>query len=79
MKVKVDKEEYERLLKCVKELEEYRDRELQRIAELAHSVDSYMEDFFENKCKTVMIKRDKDMIMAELRKQVMDNLFKEEE
>ena len=37
-----------------------------------------MEDFFENKCMTAMVKRDKDMISAEVRKDIMDNLFKEE-
>ena len=38
-----------------------------------------MEDFFEHKCMTVMVKRDKNMIEAEVRKNIIDNLFKEEE
>lgn len=33
----------------------------------------------EHKCMTVMVKRDKDMILAEVRKNAMDNLFKETE
>lgn len=38
-----------------------------------------MEDFFKYSCMTVMLKRDKAEIVAEVRKQAMDNLFKEEE
>lgn len=45
MKIKVDKGEYEHLLKRVKELEDYRWGELQRIARLAHDVERHMEDF----------------------------------
>ena len=38
-----------------------------------------MEDFFKNKCMTVIVKRDRNMIEAEICKNMMDNLFKEEE
>ena len=79
MKIKVDKEEYERLLKRVEELEKYRAEEWERFGELVNNLQRRMEDFFENKCMAVMVKRDKDMILAEVRKNAMDNLFKEKE
>lgn len=79
MKVKVDKKEYERLLKRVEELEEYRETEHERFMWLVNNMERQMEDFFEHKCMTVMVKRDRGMIMAELRKNVMDSLFKEKE
>ena len=79
MKIKVDKEEYERLLKRVEELEEYRDAEWERFGRMEKLLRRYMEDYFEHKCMTVMVKRDRNMIMAEVRKNAMDNLFKEEE
>lgn len=77
MKIKVDKEEYERLLKRVEELEKYRAEEWERFGGLVNNLQRRMEDFFEHKCMTVMVKRDKDMILAEVRKNVMDSLFKE--
>lgn len=77
MKIKVDKEEYERLLKRVEELEKYRAEEWERFGGLANNLQRRMEDFFEHKCMTVMVKRDRDMIVAEVRKNAMDNMFKE--
>lgn len=77
MEIKVDKEEYERLLKRVEELEKYRAEEWVRFGELVNNLQRRMEDFFEHKCMVVMVKRDKNMIMAEVRKNIMDNLFKE--
>lgn len=79
MKVKVDKDEYEQLLKRVKELEEDRYSDWKRYKVLSDNMQKYLEDFFTQKCVTVMLKRDKDLIVAEVRKQVTDNLFKEEQ
>ena len=79
MKVKVDKEEYERLLKRVEELEKHREEEWEHFRRLENHLQRYMEDYFEHKCMTVMVKRDRDMILAEVRKNAMDNLFKEKE
>lgn len=79
MKIKVDKEEYERLLKRVEELEKYRAEELERFGGLVNNLQRRMEYYFEHKCMTVMVERDKNMIMAEVRKNVMDNLLKEQE
>ena len=78
MKIKVDKEEYENLLNRIKELEEYRKTEEERYRHVRYYLQSYLEDFFKHKCMTVMVKRDRDMIAAEVRKNMMDNLFKEE-
>ena len=79
MKIKVDKEEYEHLLKRVEELEKYREEEWERFGRLSNDMQRHMEDFFKHKCVSVMAKRDRDMIVAEVRKNVMDNLFKEQE
>lgn len=79
MKVKVDKDEYEHLLKRVKELEEDRDSDWKRFRYMEDNMQKYLEDFFTQKCITVMIKRDKDLIEAEVRKRVTDNIFKEEQ
>ena len=78
MKIKVDKEEYENLLKRVKELEEYRDGNCNCYVRIMNNLKKYMEDFFEHKCMTAIVKRDRNIIEAEIRKNIMDNLFKEE-
>lgn len=79
MKIKVDKKEYEDLLKRVKYLEENRSEDWKRFMWLEKRLQEYMEDFFEHKCMTVVIRRDKNEVVAEVRKKVMDNLFEEEE
>lgn len=83
MKIKVDKKEYEQLLARVEELErdnansweKFFDSERRLRQEFRDSLESY----FTDKCQVVMIKRDKDEIVAELRKQAMDNIFKKQE
>ena len=79
MKVKVDKEEYERLIERVRALEKHREAEWEHFRRLENHLQMYMEDFFEKKCKTVIVKRDRDMILAEVRKNVLDNMFKVKE
>lgn len=83
MKIKVDKEGYEHLLEKVDYLEE----------EIRHTRESMfdnwrwtreelykmMEHYFKTQCISVMVKRDKDQIIGEVRKNAMDNLFKEGE
>ena len=49
MKIKVDKEEYERLLKRVEELEKYRAEEWERFGGLVNNLQRRMEDFKEPK------------------------------
>lgn len=78
MKIKVDKKEYEDLLKRVKKLEEDRKDDCMRFMWLEEHLQERMEDFFKHKCMTVVIKRDKHEVVAEVRR-AMDNLFKEEE
>ena len=79
MKIKVDKEKYENLLNRVKELEEYRNTEEERYRHVTYYLQSYLEDFFKHKCMTIIVKRNRDMIATEIRKNMMDNLFKEKE
>ncbi len=82
MKIRVDKEEYERLLKRVdyleKELEHEREHMYKNWRFAKCQLGKMMKDYFESQCMTVVMKRDKNEIMAEVRKRVMDNVFKEE-
>ena len=83
MKIKVNKKEYEQLLARVEQLErdnansweKFFDAERKLRQEFRDSLESY----FTNKCQVVMVKRDKDEIVAELRKRAMDNIFREQE
>lgn len=81
MKIKVDKEEYERLLEKVDYLEERLDHDRESMFDNWRWTREYlykmMEDYFKSQCISVMVKRDKDMIIGEVRKNAMDNLFKE--
>lgn len=81
MKIKVDKEEYERLLEKVNYLEERLDHDRESMFEnwrwTRMSLYEMMEDYFKSQCISVMVKRDKDQIIGEVRKNAMDNLFKE--
>ncbi len=79
MKIKVDKKEYEQLLARVERLEQYMNDSFERSRLLEIHFRDYIESYFTDKCRVVMMKRDKDAIVAELRSQVMDNLFKEQE
>lgn len=83
MKINVDKEEYERLLERVAELEEeIRDEKFSVFENwkwTRETLYKMMEDYFKSQCIAVMAKRDKDQIIGEVRKAAMDNLFKGEE
>lgn len=83
MKIKVDKEEYERLLEKVDYLEERLNRDRESMFENWRWTREYlykmMEDYFKSQCISVMVKRDKDQIIGEVRKNAMDNLFREGE
>lgn len=83
MKIKVDKEEYERLLEKVDYLEERLNRDRESMFYnwrwTRETLYEMMEDYFKSQCISVMVKRDKDMVIGEVRKNAMDNLFKEGE
>ena len=83
MKIKVDKEEYERLLERVAKLEEeIRDENFSVFENwkwTRETLYEMMEGYFKSQCISVMVKRDKDQIIGEVRKNAMDNLFKEGE
>lgn len=76
MKIKVDKKEYESLLARVDELEgkvdratDYGDIVLKRMRE-------EINNYFENQCRMVLVKRDKNEIVAEIKNQITNNMFK---
>lgn len=83
MKIKVDEKQYLDLIKRVDRLE----RTIEdRTGFIFHSWEltnerlySMMEQYFDNRTRTILLRRDKDKIIGELRKVAMDNLFKEEE
>ena len=83
MKIKVDENEWKELKERVESLEASRDSDRHYDREyhiyLRDHLQEMMEDFFRNKVQTYMLKRDKDMIIAELKSQAIDNIFKEEE
>lgn len=64
MKIKVDKEEYERLLEKVDYLEERLNRDRESMFEnwrwTRETLEEMMELYFKHKCMTVMLKRDKE-------------------
>lgn len=80
MKIKVDKEEYERLLEKVNYLEEEirhtREHMFENWRWAREELYEMMEHYFKSQCISVMVKRDKDQIIGEVRKNAMDNLFK---
>lgn len=79
MKIKVDRKEYEDLLRRVEKLEEDRDFYKKYLIRVYNGLEERMEDFFKHKCMTVMLKRDKNEVVAEVRRVIEHNLFKEEE
>jgi hypothetical protein len=82
MKIKVDKKEYKELLERVSELEKRVDDETGMLFDnwryARDEIYREMENYFNNQCMVVMMKRDKDNVVAEVRKKAMDNIFKEE-
>lgn len=83
MKIKVDKEEYERLLQRVERLEEDVEHTCEYMFKnwswTREELGKMMEDYFSSRCMTIVMKRDKKEIIAEVRKRIMDNLLKEKE
>lgn len=83
MKIKVDKKEYEALLERVKKLEGKVQDESFDLFEnwkwTRETLYKMMEDYFKNQCITAIVKRDKDEIIGEVRRQAIDNIFKEKE
>ena len=73
-----DPRQYEEHEYLTDEEEEGRDFDSRYLSQAYKCLEERMEDFFNYKCKVIMLKRDKAEIVAEVRKQAMDNLFKEE-
>ena len=83
MKVKVDEEEYLKLIKRVDRLEQAVEDRTGYIFHSWHLANErlyrMMEQYFDSRTRTILLHRDKDKIVGELRQQVMNNIFKEEE
>ena len=78
MRVRVDKKEYKSLLDRVERLEEKVAHSERHVDILMKRMREEVERYFQEKCRLVVVKRDKEEIVAGLRKQVIDNIFKEE-
>lgn len=78
MKIKVDKNEYEHLLERVAYLErdKYHTTSFER--EITIRLYDAMDDYFKQKAQVILIKRDKEEIIGEIRKRALDNIFREE-
>ena len=79
MKIKVDKDEWDGLLERVSALEDSDRSNWQYHRYLVDNLQEMMESYFRNKVQTYIVKRDKEMIIAELKEEAMNNLFKEED
>lgn len=79
MKIKVDENEWEELKKRVESIESSHSFDREYHIYLRDHLQEMMEDFFRDKVQAYMVKRDKDMIIAELKSKAIDNLFKEKE
>lgn len=82
MKVKVDEKEYLDLIKKVDRLERaVEDREgfIFRSWELTEErLYRMMEQYFDNRTRDILFRRDRDKIIGELKKVAIDNIFGEE-
>ena len=81
MKVKVDEKEYLDLIKRVERLEraiEDRQGFIFRSWEITEErLYRMMEQYFDNRTRDILFRRDRDKIIGELRKVAMNNIFKE--
>lgn len=79
MKIKVDKDEYEQLKKGFSILKRNYTYLVDRVEYINKNLDDRIATFLQNKTHTYMVERDKDMIVAEVRENIMKNIFKERE
>lgn len=75
MKIKVDKKEYEQLLETVEDLklEVKSMKAFER--NIGRRLNEYLDNFFENKCRVVFFEREKGMIEAQIKQNMIDKLF----
>lgn len=76
--MKISKKDYERLLFRVTKLELAQDKAVKDFSLMTKELQERIDNYFKYKCEAIIIKRDKDMIVGELRDTIMNNLFKEE-
>lgn len=76
--MKISKKEYESLLFRITALELAQDKAAKDFTLMTKELQERIDNYFKYKCEAIIIKRDKDMIMGEVRDNIMNNLFKEE-
>lgn len=74
----ISKKEYENLLARVTKLELAQDKATKDFILLTKELQERIDNYFRYKCDAIIIKRDRDMIVGEIRGNIMKNLFKEE-
>lgn len=77
--MKISKKEYENLLLRVANLELAQDEAAKDFALIIKELQERIDNYFKYKCNAIIIKRDRDMIVGEIRDNIMKNLFKEEQ
>lgn len=81
MKVKIDKEEYEQLLKNIERLKIEVDTIKMFSNDIGKRLNEYLDNFFKEKCRVMYFKQENGMIEAQIRQSViekLDELFGEE-
>lgn len=76
--MRISKKEYESLLFRITRLELAQDKAAKDFTLMTKELQERIDNYFKYKCEAIIIKRDKDMIMGEVRDNIMNNLFKEE-
>lgn len=76
--MKLSKKEYESLLFRITRLELAQDEYTKDFALMTKRLREEMDNYFKHKCEAIIIKRDKNMVVGEVRDNIMNNLFKED-
>lgn len=76
--MKISKKEYESLLFRITRLELAQDKAVKDFAIMTKELQERIDNYFKYKSEAIIIKRDKDMIIGEIRENIMNKLFKEE-
>lgn len=77
--MRISKKEYESLLAKVAKLELAQDKATKDFILLTKELQERIDNYIKYKCSAIIIKRDRDMIVGEIRDNIMKNLFKEEQ
>lgn len=75
MKIKVDKDEYEALKEQVEELKKDVDFIHTHFGTVLDDIRDNINNYFDGKARVVLIKRDKEKIIGEIRAKMVDNIL----